>query len=186
MIRLTTLGCAAMMFCAASSAWAGEKTGFYLGGSTGVADNSVSFSQPGTGDLSYSDDDAAYKVFLGYNFGVIPLLSLAVEASYVDFGTAKATVAGKSLETKVDGVDAFGLLAVNLGPAALFAKAGAIDWNTTTTAQAIAAKTSGTDPAYGVGVQLQFQSLGIRAEYEVFDLKTVDISFASLGLSYTF
>jgi hypothetical protein len=33
---------------------------------------------------------------------------------------------------------------------------------------------------------MQFGSLGIRAEYEVFDLEVVDIGFASVGVSYTF
>ena len=186
MTKLNSLGCAAVMMCVSSIAWAGAETGFYLGGSVGSASSDVAYTEPGGGYVSYEGDDSAYKVFLGYNFGVIPLINLAIEGSYVDFGTAQETVAGNSLETSVDGWNAFGLIGVNLGPASLFAKVGAMSWESDSVSPSGTVNASGTDPAYGVGAQLQFGSLGIRAEYEVFDLETVDIGFASVGLSYTF
>jgi hypothetical protein len=186
MTKLTHFGCAALLLCASNLAWAGGETGFYVGASAGSAGIDVSYTQSGVGDVSYDDDASAYKAFLGYNFGIIPLINLAVEASYVDFGTAKGSVSGNNAETKVTGVDAFGLVGFNLGPVSLFAKAGAIDWDSESTVQSSTSKESGTDPAYGVGLQMQFGSLGIRAEYEVFDLEVVDIGFASVGVSYTF
>ena len=45
----------------------------------------------------------------------------------------------------------------------------------------------GTDLAYGVGVQFRLLSLGIRAEYERFDIDDVDdANMLSIGVTYTF
>ena len=186
MSKLISLGCAIVMLCASSVASAGSESGFYLGASVGNADSSAEYKNTAAGDVSFDDADTGYKVFLGYNFGVVPFLNLAVEGSYVDFGTAKGTVAGSNAESKVNGVDAFGLVGFNLGPVALFAKAGAINWDSETTVLSSTVNRSGTDPAYGVGLQFQLGSVGLRAEYEVFDLDEVEIGFASIGMSYTF
>lgn len=186
MTRLTSLGCSIVMLCASSAAWAGAESGFYLGGSLGYASSDIAYTDAGVGYVSYDDDASAYKVFAGYNFGVIPLVNLAIEASYVDFGTAQGTVSGTAIETTANGVSAFGLLGVNLGPAMVFAKAGAIDWESESVALSNTVSDSGTDPAYGLGVQLQIKSLAVRAEFEVFDLESVEIGYASVGLSYTF
>ena len=177
MSKLISLGCAIVMLCASSVASAGAESGFYLGASAGNADSSVD-----SGNISFDDSDTGYKVFLGYNFGVIPFLNLAVEGSYVDFGKAK----GNNVDTQVTGVDAFGLVGFNLGPIELFAKYGAINWDAKVTGLTGTADESGTDPAYGIGLQFQLGSLGVRAEYERFDLDQVEIDFASVGVSYTF
>ena len=186
MSKMISLGCAIVMLCASSVASAGFESGFYLGASVGNADSDAKYRNTAAGDVSFDDADTGYKVFLGYNFGVVPLINLAVEASYVDLGTAKGTVAGNSVESKVNGVDAFGLVGFNLGPVALFAKAGAINWDSKSTVLSSTTNASGTDPAYGVGLQFQLGSVGLRAEYEVFDLDEVEIGFASIGMSYTF
>lgn len=181
MNKLISLGCAIVMLCASSIASAGSESGFYLGASAGNADSSVD-----SGNISFDDSDTGYKVFLGYNFGVVPFLNLAVEGSYIDFGTAKGTVSGNSVESEVSGLDVFGLVGFNLGPVALFAKAGAINWDGEATVLSGTVDESGTDPAYGIGAQFQLGSVGVRAEYEVFDLDEVEIGFASIGVSYTF
>jgi outer membrane autotransporter protein len=47
--------------------------------------------------------------------------------------------------------------------------------------------TDGTDFAYGVGAQFRLLSLGIRAEYEMFDIDNVkDANMISIGVTYTF
>jgi hypothetical protein len=186
MTKLTRLGFALAMLCASSLAWAGGETGFYIGAAAGSSSLDVSYDQSGVGEIKYDDSDTGYKVFLGYNFGIIPLINLAVEGSYVDLGKAKGTVLGSSSDTSVTGLNAYGLLGFNLGPISLFGKAGAISWDSESTVQGNKIKSSGSDPAYGVGAQLQLGSIAIRAEYEVFDIDTADIGFASIGLAYTF
>ena len=181
-MRRLTLACfVAALLAVSGTAWAGGDTGLYLGASVGSAGLDVS-----SGGVSYDDNDMAYKIFAGYNIGIIPLINLGVEGSYVNFGTAKGTVSGNNAETKVTGLDAFALAGVNMGPIMLFGKVGAIRWDGESTLLSQTADDSGTDPAYGLGLQFQLLSLGIRAEYEIFKLDAVDIGLVSAGVSYTF
>jgi len=181
-MRRLTLACFVVTLLVISgTAWAGGDTGLYLGASVGSSGLDVS-----SGGVSYDDNDVAYKIFGGYNIGIVPLIDVAVEASYVNFGTAKGTVSGNSAETKVTGLDAFGLVGVNLGPVSAFGKVGAIRWDGESTLLSQTTDNSGTDPAYGLGLQFQLLSIAIRAEYELFKLDSVDIGFASAGVSYTF
>jgi hypothetical protein len=177
MKKLTIAGLALVFLLVSGTAWAGAESGLYLGASGGSAGIDVS-----DGTVSYDDSDTAYKIFAGYNFGIIPLINLAVEGSYVDFGTAKGNVLGSTVETSVTGWDLFGLVGVNMGPFSLFGKVGAIRWD----GKSSGGNDSGTDPAYGLGLQLQISSFAIRAEYERFTLDKVDIGFASAGVSFTF
>jgi outer membrane immunogenic protein len=181
MRKLTVPGFALVFLLVSSTAWAGGETGLYLGGSLGSAGLDIS-----EGGVEYDDDDLAYKIFVGYNFGIVPLVNLAVEGSYVDFGTAEERLLGVNAETSVTGWDAFGLVGLNLGPVSLFGKVGAIYWDRDSSVLSRSADESGTDPAYGLGLQFQIFSFAIRAEYELFTLEGMDIGFASAGVSYTF
>ncbi len=176
MKKLMIPGLAIVLLLVSGTAWAGGQSGLYLGASGGSAAFDVK-----EGSVQYKDNANAYKIFAGYNFGIIPLIKLAVEGSYADFGTAK----GNGAETSVTGWDLFGLVGVNMGPVSLFGKVGAIQWDGKTNYPS-SGKTSGTDPAYGVGLQFQISSFAIRAEYELFSLDKVDIGFASVGASFTF
>jgi len=181
MKKLTISGLALLLLLVSGTAWAGGESGLYLGGSVGSAGIDVS-----EGSFQFDDSDTAYKIFGGYNFGIIPLINLAIEGSYVDFGTAVGNVSGNRAETSVTGWDLFGLVGVNLGPFSLFGKVGAIRWDGESSYLSQSGNDSGTDPAYGVGLQLQISSFAIRAEYELFTLDKVDIDFVSAGVSYTF
>ena len=79
MKKLTHIGCGAVLLFLSSLAWAGSESGLYLGGSLGSADLDVS-----SPTVNFNDDDTGYKIFAGYNFGLIPLIDLAIEGSYVD------------------------------------------------------------------------------------------------------
>ena len=75
----------------------------------------------------YDDDNTAYKVFGGYNFGIVPLIDVAVELSYIDFGSASTSF--KNASADVTAVTAAGVLGFNFGPVGLFGKAGVVDWD---------------------------------------------------------
>lgn len=152
---------------------AGSESGLYLGGSLGTVSQDVS-----TADVSFDDDDTGYKIFAGYNLGLIPLIDLAIEGSYVDFG--KVTSSGFDFETTA--WSAFGLAGFKLGPIGLFGKLGMFMWDS----ESSGGDDSGSDPAYGVGARLQLGSIALRAEYELFDTDTVDIDFFSVGAAWTF
>ncbi len=177
-MNFKNLTSAILMLLISTTAVAGGESGFYLGGSVGQA--SVEYD---TADIKFDDDDTSYKVFGGYNFGVIPLIDLAIEGAYMDFGTQKSDDA--RLDAKAFG--AFGLVGVNLGPLGLFGKVGGVNWDSDINfGGAGGGSDSGTDPAYGVGARFQLLSISIRTEYELLQLDDADIDLFSVGAAYSF
>lgn len=182
MNRYVTVLCVAVSLLFSPMAWAGAESGPYLGVSIGTADQDYSENT----DLEGLDDDASSgKVFAGYNFGLIPLLDIAVEASYVDFGEISSAIGGTS-NAQLSGIDAFGLVGLKFGTIGVFAKTGIINWESEVTTAGFGATDSGSDPVVGIGVRLQLGSLAARVEYEEFDIERADIALYSVGLSWTF
>jgi len=172
---------------ASGSVFAGGDSGFYLGGSVGNAKADYS-EDTDFGDIDFSDEDNAYKIFAGYNFGLVPFLNLAVEGAYVDFGSFEDEVRGLpgKVEADADAFTAAGLVGFDLGPVGLFAKAGLVSWDGDVKALGESDSQSGTDPLYGVGAKIQLGSFAVRAEYEMYDLDELEIDYFSVGASYTF
>lgn len=169
-------------------AYAGGESGLFIGGGIGQATLEADATDPSGGaNFDFEGDDSAYKIILGYNFGVVPMLDLAVEGSYVDFGKIDGTSSGRAATTELTGYDAFGLVGANFGPFGLFGKAGMINWDSDAVLDGAPVSDSGTDPAYGVGVRMQLFSITLRGEYELFDLdNTGDLSMYSISALYTF
>ncbi|WP_041522763.1 outer membrane beta-barrel protein [Gilvimarinus agarilyticus] len=167
---------------------AGTESGLYLGGSLGNAEIDYDASFSDFDDIDFKDDDTAYKIFGGYNFGVLPLLDLAVEGGYVDFGTQEQFLndALGNQKTEVTGWTASGLVGVDLGPVGLFGKAGVITWDGDISNFEFDTSDSGTDAAYGIGAKIQLGSFAVRAEYEIFELDDADMTFYSIGGVVTF
>ena len=173
-----------LLFSLPNIAQAGAESGLYIGIGSGDASLTVKGTDPTDGDYNLNDSDIGYKIFGGYNFGLIPFIDIAAEISYVDLGkTSTAFGNGNPVNYEVTGLNAFGLIGLNFGPFGLFVKAGVIDWDLDSTLGG----DSGTDPAYGIGARLQFGSLGFRAEYEVYDVNPVqDLDMISVSILYTF
>jgi hypothetical protein len=165
---------AALLSCG-STAWAADN-GFYVGGSIGQAQAELE-----EGSFSFDADDTGFKVIAG----IRPLDWLGVEANYVNFGEAD----DNNIELDADGVSAFAVGFLAAGPVDLFAKAGLVSWDATVSRDGIGriGSEDGTDLAYGVGAQFRVWSLSLRAEYEVFDIDSVDdLSMLSVGFTFTF
>ena len=173
-VRLAAAGTLISAALFATSAYAGADSGFYLG--AGVGQASVG-DIDGVGD--FDGEDTGYKLIAGYNFGLIPLLDLAVEAEYVDFGEPD----DGGIKVDANAFAAFGLAGINLGPFGIFAKAGMFNWDADATG---GFSDDGTDPAYGAGVRFQISSFQIRAEYEYFDADPASLDLLSASLLYTF
>lgn len=162
-------------------AWSGTDNGFYIGGSIGSTDQEVD-----TSELSYADAATGKKGYIGFNFGELPLLDIAVEASYVDFGDVSALSIGGTAFSNLTGVNGFGLVGVKLGNFGIFAKTGVISWNSEFDLQGTILENSGNEAMYGAGVKLQLGSLAIRAEYEIVETDTIEIDLYTAGISWTF
>jgi opacity protein-like surface antigen len=160
----------------ASTAATAADNGVYLGVSLGNANMDVD-----QGPLQIDGDDTGFKFIAGLR----PLDWFAVEASYVNFGE----VEDGPLASETDGISAFGVFFLPVGPVDVFAKAGLISFENTVELNGFGDifREDGTDLAYGVGVQFRLLSLGVRAEYEVFDIDDLDdANFLSIGVTYTF
>jgi hypothetical protein len=150
--------------------------GFYLGASIGQSNVKIEH-----GLARVDGDDTGYKLIAG----IRPLDWLAVEASYIDFGTVK----DGAQKSDNNGVSAFVVGFLPVGPVDLFAKGGLVKSDSSVHLDGLgkAFDSDGTDFAYGVGAQFRLLSLSLRAEYEVFDVKDVkDLNMLSVGLTYTF
>ena len=181
-VKLLAVGSllSAAMFSA--SAYAGGDSGFYLG--VGVGQASVGDIDGGEGgSISFDGEDIGYKAILGYNFGIIPLVDLGIEAEYVDFGEPD----DDGIEVSGDALAAFGVAGVNLGPVGLFGKVGMASWDADASDGLTSISDDGTDMAYGIGVRFHISSFQIRGEYEFFDIDVADdVGLLSASLIYTF
>jgi len=176
-----TTAVVALSLLSTHTALAGGESGLYIGGGVGQSTITAEGDVPGGGD--FSGNSGAWKAIVGYNFGVVPLIDLAVEGSYVDMGSPT----DGSAEITMTGWDAFGLAGFNLGPVGLFAKAGAIRWDTDLADSGINYSSSGTDAAYGLGARIQIFSITGRAEVEYFDVNDLsDAYMVSVSALYTF
>lgn len=175
---------AVVLGATSDEASAGSDSGIYVGASVGSSQLDYDDELADIGEVEFDDDDAGYKIFAGYNLGLIPLVDLAVEGAYVDFGNFSGKVGGAGgRDLDVTGWTGAGLAGFKLGPIGLFGKAGAINWDSDAD---VIGNRDGTDPFYGVGARLTLFSFQVRAEYERYDLDDFDIDYFSVGAAFTF
>jgi outer membrane immunogenic protein len=182
MKRIPTVVLAAGLLGSLCISQANAASGLYLG--AGLGQSSVKdSSSAGTLDST----DAAYKAFVGYRFNLIPIIDLAVEGGYTDFGKPSQTISGQNVQFKLHGADAAALLIFPLGPFDFYGKAGILSWSADASAGGTTSSTTGTDPFYGVGAAFYFWKIGIRAEYEQYKIKDVDrVQMYSLSALFQF
>jgi OOP family OmpA-OmpF porin len=143
--------------------------GFYLG--AGVGESTV---REDTSSGSFDSTATGYKAFGGYRFNKIPIIDLAAEAGYIDFGKPSQTLGTQNAEFKLHGGYLAGLLIFPLGPLDFYGKGGALSWKLESSVGGTTNSRSGTDAFYGAGVGFYLWKIGIRAEYERFQIKEVD------------
>jgi hypothetical protein len=155
--------------------------GFYLGGSIGEVNISQDF------EIDEFDESAtAWKIIGGYMWD-LPLLDLGAEISYNDFGSADQDIGFENVEYDATGISAFGVVGVEIAIVGIFAKVGFVAWDTDVAFGGLTGSDDGTDPAYGLGLRLNFSSLEVRAEYELFDIDAADdVDMLSLGVVWRF
>lgn len=183
---VTLLLCAAALILTTAAAGAADN-GLYVGASVGQATLNIDDIDLEDEVFDFDADETAYKIFVGYRL----LTFLAVEGSYVDFGTFEDSRDGASFKADASGFDVFAMGMLPLAIADVFVKIGAISWDADLRASigdfTDSDSDSGTDPAYGLGVQFRIRSFAVRAEAELFDVDGADdLYMVSVGGSYTF
>lgn len=159
--------------------------GLYLGAGVGQANmdkDSDDLDYKGNNDFKISDEDTAWKAYLGYNF----LPWLGVEAGYVDFGDFRKDVNGSKLRVDANGWDAFVVASLPLGPVDLFAKVGGIALTNDVNASQFGSDSdSDTQLAYGAGIAYNVGRFSFRVEAEGFDDNEVDDFYlVTAGVTY--
>jgi len=158
-----------------------QDAGFYLGGALGQA-KFTEWCVPAPTVLSCDDKDSAWKLFGGYRFN----RHVAVEGTYVDWGTATGTVAGVgsvSAEQTSMGIAAVGSL--DLGSQfSVFGKAGFLMTEQETPASSTPERDE-TEFHYGLGARFHFTpGWAARAEWE--KTEKLEVEMLSIGVEYRF
>lgn len=162
------------------TASAGSDSGVYVGG--GIGRSSVEIN---TQLADFDEDATGYKILAGYNFGLVPLVDLAVEADYRDFGTFET--AGGAVETDATAFNVYGLAGLNFGLIGVFAKLGYSDVEVDADLGDFSLNDSDSANSWGLGAKVYLTSFSIRAEYEKFDVDEVDdLSMLSVSGTLTF
>ena len=150
--------CAALAMCAAASGASAAEDGFYLGGSLGQSNAGLR-----SGSVNYSNNDLGYKLIAGFRAFKL----LAVEVNYVDLGSTNSG----GVEAKTKGVDGFVMGFLPVPVVDIYGKVGIVSWKTNVSAADFSLHRSGSDLAYGAGVQMHFGAIAGRLEFEAFDVQ---------------
>ena len=163
-----------------------SEAGGYIGGSIGQSYIELDAGTPAV-PANFDEEDFGWKLMAGYNFD-FAVITLGVEADYVDFGAPSGDVLGSQIEVDANGFAGFGTAGFDLGPVGVFAKLGVISWDASFSVDGFdAGSDDGTDPAYGVGVKFGLASVEIRGEYEIYDIEdSDDVAMLSVGLVWRF
>lgn len=166
--------------------------GLYAGGSIGNATIDGGIDNTGIPQLpsSIDEDDAAYKVFLGYKFD-LPVLDLGIEGGYVNLGEPEIPVTGvpgiNGISFETTGLNVWGTAGIEVGPIDVFGKLGYISWDVEAGIDGFdSISDDGTDMAYGLGASFEIGSLQLRGEYEIYDFEGADIEMLSVGIAFRF
>jgi hypothetical protein len=169
--------------------------GIYIGG--GVSRTSIDTGSDfveSVPNFSLDDDDNGFKLIVGMR----PFDWLGFEANYVDFGNIELSSSGSVLlpavpegSFELTGFDAFAVGFLSAPFVDVFGKVGAIRWDSDAAVSIgdfdFSSSESGTDFAYGAGLQARLGSLAARLEYERFEVDGTDeVAMVTLGLTYTF
>jgi hypothetical protein len=162
-------------------------SGLYLGAGFGPSFVNTSISDVNDKELELSDNDYGYKFFGGFRGDGI----LGIEGGYRNFGKVQTNVEDITLSSKTTGWDVYVLGRAEIFIIDLFAKAGAIFWNTESeafdTINKNAYNHNGTAFAWGFGAGVHFGGIGVRLEWENFQVEYPEnLSALTLGITFGF
>ncbi len=142
--------------------------GVYIGGGVGAAAIEDSAGNPA--GTAFDETKEAYKIFGGYRFDLLPIVSLSGEVGYRDLGKPSAP----TVEYQVNGFDYGALAGVGLGPVEMFARFGGMQYDLDKTIGGTKTSFDGNAAVYGVGARFSLFGIGVRAEYEKIDIDELD------------
>ncbi|MBN1560773.1 porin family protein [candidate division KSB1 bacterium] len=158
-----------------------ETQGLYLGGAVGQSFVKTEVSDIQDVDFKLDENDFAFKFMAGVRMGAI----LGFEGGYKHLGNVRDKVADYTFESRTSGYDLCAVGNFYLGIVDLFAKAGAFWWDQENKLNGVEETEGGTNFMWGIGATLRLGTLGVRAEWERFEIEAFDrLSLLSVGLIY--
>ncbi|MGH8217175.1 MAG: hypothetical protein ACREUT_01195 [Steroidobacteraceae bacterium] len=145
----------------------------------------------GTTDYSFKIDDNAWKAIVGFR----PIPMFAAEANYIDLGHQSQGLLGGSppwAHADARAFDLFGVGLLPLGPVDLFGKAGGARWELSGSfrgpnSSLFSLDNNGVNFAWGGGIQAHYGPLGVRFEYEHFQVPdTGGARLLTVAATFTF
>ena len=129
-----------------------------------------------------SENSTGYKFFAGFTTPTI----FGIEGGYRNFGTIEVTELEITFESETTGWDVYGMAHFEvLVILDLFAKAGVLFWDTKSQIVEESFGDSGTAFAWGLGAGVSLGPIGVRLEWENFQIKD-PATLSAVTLSATF
>ncbi len=191
MIKKIPAVVAALLLALGMAGSARAEVGPYIGLSAGLAQVEVEPGDIGGVGFTFDQDDNSFRGFFGLELPG----PLSVEVGYRDLGLVTDRDGLVQVTSESDGIDAFAIGALPIGPVKLFAKGGVIAWDSKLETRRtggvgppdVRFEDDGTDFAWGLGVQFEIRKFAFRGEYEQLELDIPDeISVISVGVAYKF
>jgi OOP family OmpA-OmpF porin len=162
-----------------------KDTGAFVGASVGQTTYDICDDLNALGATSCDDKDTAYKVFGGYKFNP----NLFLEGGYTDFGELTASGPGGSASAEADALFFSVAGAIPLGDrASVYGKVGLFFWDASLSATGFPdSSEDGNDLLFGAGASFDLTSqIGIRGEWERYDLDGDNVDMLSVGVQFMF
>lgn len=153
----------------AASTCANADSGLYIGAGLTEARASNVYGLGCAGCPAWRLDSNSWEAMLGWR----PIQHFAVEAKYESLGrsTAHLSHGDASFDAKAEGLYAIGLLPIPSSVFELYGKAGVVRSELDGRSYTFPSRSdTGEEFALGAGVQAHLSRLGIRLEYERFDI----------------
>ena len=159
-----------------------QAQGWYLGAGIGNSFFATEVEAVENEVKKLDEHATGYKFFAGLTTPTI----LGIEGGYRSLG--KVTVSNYEFESKITGWDVYGMGRFEiLAIVDLFAKAGMFFWKSESVLVGNVFGESGSDFAWGIGAGVHLGPLGVRLEWENFQVQDpVTISMLSLSATYGF
>lgn len=158
-----------------------EVRGVYLGGTVGQSFIKTDVKDIEDTDFKLDENDFAYKFIAGVRMSN----SIGIEGGYKYLGSIKDKNNGYTYESKTSGYDLCAVGNVYLGIVDIFAKAGLLWWDQTYEFGDEKLTDNGSDFMWGFGATVRLDNIGIRAEWERFEIEKYDrLSLLSVGLVF--
>ncbi len=176
--------------CAIGPTYASDfnPAGFYVGAGIGQS-NVRNDGYYSSNYYGFDNRDTAWQLTVGAR----PISPFGVEYDYIDFGSPNgsygAYYSSRGNDTTASALFAVGYLPIP-GPVDVYGKLGLARLQTNTTVYGpdtpFRQSYTNTDLAYGVGAQVKFSNIAVRAEYERISDSNGDPDLLAVGVTWTF